>query len=690
MLEESVAEAPDSVFRPLPWITRAMGLPLFPGTYTEWPELLRSLLKAFTPETLASNRIMWPQGSDSLTAGEAAKTIRRTGLITLDGPRILVTPLGRRWQASGDDELLTIIFHCNIRFIGELLLALSQEGALTHNELMEMADTRYGLHWKSDTQIRNRTNWLRTLGILDFYNKRLHLTEAGRRVLDKIEVASPLADAELPASSISDPAPAVAELLGTLDAATLADRARGGMLYLPRGKKYPDKLEILTAFAELAIPAIKTTDLKSFCVGEFNIQDSSADSVIGSLKALGIIEQVSSDSWSTTALAKSWLEGEDPLDLARIAHANVWYFGEILHDLDDPSISHYPKALVQRSANYHPEGRGLIDTAINSRVSILIACGLIEKLRTTDYRVTSLGRLFRSTILCQDIAYPSEPGSEVDATPQTAADTSPGAASDAQTLADEIEAASIDSANHQRLERAAVAAFNYLGMPSNHIGGSGRPDGTVRTGIGVQSQLLTLETKSSATGRVSEEAANLLGLPEHREKAGAAHTLLVGPGFDRRLQQAADKDPNIAVILASLLADTVRRQAITPLTVMQLAPLVDPALSCAQRDATLSELWRREERRSKVEHSVIEVLEEEALNPLQEGGWLDLTSIRRELRRYDFLASEEEVLEALRFLTSPRIAVVEESKHGYRSSMPKAAIARRIRAIGEQWQQTSG
>ncbi|MFI9632977.1 hypothetical protein ACIHAX_09810 [Nocardia sp. NPDC051929] len=720
MQEKASASAPSAKVQVRPWVDRAAGgLPLFPGSYAKWLDLLKSLLAALSVESDIRTQIAWPADGEYTTVGDASKTISRSGLISVSKSVVKLTKEGEHWLASGDNEYLAAVFHGNIRFIGELLSVLSENGPTTHEELWKIADAQYRLKWRTVTQIRNRTTWLRLLGMVDFYGGRLYLTESGKRVLERVENGSPTESERVPSLSISDPSPAVAQLLKQMTDERLARRSR--QLYIPRGSGEKGKLEIIATLAKRADPTVETAALTEFCAREFGINADSAESVLISLRSLGVIARSSSKSHSITPAAKSWLASGDPLDLARIAHSNVWYFGELLHELDNPDIGHNPKELAKQSNRYHPDGRGVDRTLVGSRITILIACGLVEKLARMDYRATPLGRLFRTTIRCQDPTHSSdirqpassditepivtEGGGEA-ATSQPRADTADSLITDpiasdivslmataspamveAQDIADELEAASRDSReNFARFEYAAVAAFNYLGMPSTHLGAPGRADGIVYTEIGVKSRKLALETKSSAKGSVSEESANLLALPEHREKEGAAFTLLIGPGFDRRLLEAADKDPKISAILAPLLAEAVRRQSVSPLTLDQLAPLIDPNLKCGERQEALLKLWMREARRCELEQMLVRVLEEEALNPFHEDGWLDTISIRRELRRHRLHASEEEVLDGLEFLTSSRICAVEKSTNGYRCSMPSAAIARRVQAIGRQWQ----
>lgn len=82
---------------------------------------------------------------------------------------------------------------------------------------------------------------------------------------------------------------------------------------------------------------------------------------------------------------------------------------------------------------------------------------------------------------------------------------------------------------------------------------------------------------------------------------------------------------------------------------------------------------------------MVDLLNAEAEDPLEERGWLDLTSIRRELRSRGYRVGEDEVEEALTFLAWNRIGVVQRSERGYRCAASVHAAGMRIRALGHQW-----
>lgn len=658
-------------------------MPTLPGPVSQWVDRLRRLLQTLEqtprpPET--------PGGKPDTQS--ALSGLTRAGVLEKSGPHHLPTPAGRLWRDNGDHAVLVAIFHTHVRFVGELMDALDCRPA-THRELLELANSRYGLCWDTPTPVRDRTNWLRALGLADLFDGRVHLTETGRQAHELLVPGSPDPDEEQGPVDLPSPPPTIATLIRSLDRPSLEGRTRSSTLYVPGHRRDIGRREALRILTEAATPSVTDDAFTRLVLDRFPgaRTAASARAARDTAKALGLIRRVSSTAWTATPAARAWLTTDQPVDLARIIHAHVAYFGEILHDLDlqaPPTAAGLAEHGGPRTTG---AGRRMSALAIKARLDLLLACGLITKMSQTTYRPTTLGRAFRDTVPC---LHPSSDDTATSTSKPTATTASPtDSQSLAQAIATELEAAARDSPTPRRLEIAAIEALTYLGMPGTHIGGNGNTDGQVHVGVGVHRRVLAVETKSSATGRVIEQS--LLGLPIHREKIGADVTLFIGPGFEQRLQKAVDDDPAIAAIFTETLAEAVRAQALTPLTPTQLHPLIDPTLSADQRLEPLQQAWNTQLRRAHLERTLVDILNVEAEDPLQEGGWLDAAILRRELRSRGQRADHSEVVETLAFLASPRIAVVEQSdNHGYRAVATAETALQRMNGLGQQWKHEVG
>lgn len=670
------------LIRPRPWAERAIGMPVLPGRRSQWISTLRELIGewASSQAGLPNGHAPLPQAS-GLDRRQLQRLVR-SGLLSREGSVLIPSAAAQAWHQNSDPSVLIETLHINVRFVGEIMDALAFEPR-THEQLLSLACEEYDLPWDTTGPVHNRTAWLSVTGMVDLFDGRLHLTDVGRNVLARLALGRPESDDSDVATRLTPAAGRVADLIDSLDEAELRARADGANLYIPGTSANGGSLDTLQMLTEAAIPSIKDTDFVHFVQANFPKAQTAATvrTAKETLKALGLTRRTSSETWSATPGAIAWIESGEPLDLARTVHASIAFFGEILGELNETGRS-TTGALAERSVHYLPNRqKPLSRAAVNARLNLLEACGLVSRLSQTVYRTTSLGKAFKESLPCLS--------------PHTSADSNAGyglgshpdadqqANSLGEDIATELESAARDSSNHKRLEKAAVAALTYLGLPGEHVGGIGRVDGRVRLGIGADSPILGVEAKSSATGRVVEQP--LFGLADHRAEIGAQVTLLIGPGFEHRMLREADDDPAIAVIETGLLAEVVRRQEHTPLTLDQLAPLVDPALHAIQRREAISGYWQAQEIRGQLEYAVVDILNAEAEDPLEEGGWLELTSIRRELRNRGYRVGEEAVEEALAFLTWRRIGVLQRSERGYRCTASVHAAGMRIRALGLQW-----
>ncbi|MFG2532504.1 hypothetical protein [Streptomyces sp. NPDC048516] len=676
------------LIRPRTWAQRSMGMPVLPGAKSTWLITLHALI-----EELSTNR--QPASSDQVSLPRTGGLNRyqfqrlvRAGLLAREGATVMPSAAATSWQQSGDPAVLVQALHCNVRFVGEAMDAL-YSGPRTHEQLLRLAREEFDLQWDTPAPVRDRTGWLAVTGMVELFDRQVHLTEAGRRVLATIELGKPEPDGTDTVVQLAPTPGAIARLVEQLDEAGLRDRADGANLYIPGVAANGGMLDALQVLTEAAIPSVSDEEFVRFVQSNFPKAQTvaTARTAKDTLKALGLIQRTSSKSWAATPAALAWVASGEPLDLARTVHAAIAFFCEVLGELDH-TVRPTTGTLTERSSLYLPNrGKPLSRSAVNTRLNLLHACGLVTRLSQTTYRTTTLGRAFKDSLPCFQ---PNDAASRAPSDGTTDNHHGDGlsgithqSSSTASHIAAELEDAARDSAKSKRLEKAAIVALSYLGMPGQHVGGPGAVDGHVRFGVGTDSRTLAIEAKTSATGPVRDQP--LFGLPEHRARVGAHVHLLIGPGFERRMLKEADDDPAIAVIDTGLLAEVVRRQEQTPLTLAQLAPLVDPALKGAHRGDAMRGCWEAQDIRSRLEYALVDILNAEAEDPLEEGGWLDLTSIRRELRTRGYRVDEGTVVEALEFLVSSRIGALQRSEQRYRCTASVHTAGQRIRALGYQW-----
>jgi hypothetical protein len=692
-MPKSVQERPKvQLLSPLPWNERDSVLGYIKCETSYMLENLANLLQLVSNGTREDEVIAWPDPRSEITLGNAIKPIIHSGLLSREASGVHLSTHGKSWLNNKDPEQLVSVLHAHVRFIGEILRELEQE-SMSSPALLKIAREKYGFGWTTGGAISMRIKWLVATGLVNSYSHKYHLSDRGKDLLAGLTVYEPEVGVTTPADL--QPAPlAIEDLIRKLEE-NPKRRSRAAGFYIPGIKTNNGQIDTLRTLVETCAAPIRDQVLWAKSANIFNTETGTADAGIRSLIASGLLERVSSTEIAATPAGLAWVASPYPIDLARIVHANVWYFGEIIHELDTSKRLTFTE-ILQRCAkysmasSYEPLKRG----ALTARIALLRALGLISKGSNNSYMATPLGIAF----------YDSMP--HIDSIDRVSADHSPCEVPDsvdtehddpAYQIADNLIRAARMSDESVELEIATIEALNFLGLPATHLGGHG-PDGIVHTRPGKLGSVLTVETKSSANGTVPEERAKPATLADHREQHGAEATVYVGPGFERRLLDILDNDERVAVISASVLAEAVRRQVNTPLTPEELDPLVDPSIHEKERRSQLLVKWKEKEDWTLFMRGIAEILSREADAPMSDEeldslgvGWLDTTTIRRSLR--DLLnreVSKELIREVLIFLASPQLAIVEqaiiENNHDvYRLRVSLEAIPRHFMYVGRRW-----
>ncbi len=144
---------------------------------------------------------------------------------------------------------------------------------------------------------------------------------------------------------------------------------------------------------------------------------------------------------------------------------------------------------------------------------------------------------------------------------------------EAQRIAAELAAASVDSRDPARFERAVGEALAFLGFETDVIGGAGKTDVLAVAPLGVNRYQVVLDAKSAAGGRVADGQIDWLSMRAHREHERADHACVVGPGFaGGQLKKRADEF-DTSLLTAGELAGLVAAHADTPLALTDLRPV---------------------------------------------------------------------------------------------------------------------
>ena len=330
-------------------------------------------------------------------------------------------------------------------------------------------------------------------------------------------------------------------------------------------------------------------ELVDWMRGEFGIAETSSRTRLGFLETAGLICR-GDGIVSLGEGIHSWVERREDDMLIAVIHSRIRFVGEMLHELREPQSV---EQLRQVAADYGLDWER--QTQINNRRGWLVSAKLIagssQSLKLTVAGQDLLNRL--------EIYKPTDMvGTQSDeavtwqlpAAGSTERSQSPSAPR-AEELSSEILAASTDSADPSRFERAVRDGFRSMGFVAEHLGGPGKTDVLLTAPLGKEDLYrVAVDAKTTATGSLGDSQVDWETLKEHRENHRARYSLLVAPApTGKRLMDRARKS-SVGVLSAEQLAYLCRGHAHAPLTLVDYEQLfatpgeIDPAVVDEQAD----------------------------------------------------------------------------------------------------------
>lgn len=635
------------------WPELATSAPMLTGGTVDLVASLASVLEhasggvasLFLPDVDAINRVQKQIGVLGLTAR------------TVDG--LELTELGRQWLAGQDPIDLFLIFHSRLAYIGEMLAHLA-DGPARVDELLAHACDEYRMSWRTPDQIRRRLAWFRAFGLVSEGANRVHwITDLGRQVLARIDVAAPDEILRVVAIEPGEGIPPPPPLLGEAIAAASGESREISIGYLT---KNPDQ-EILT-LVKAASGGVARDELVEDISQRLSISTTSASMFLWTVRRMGLLEYTGKEEISPTELGTVWPSFASPLNLVRLMHARFLVVGEVLlHVADKPRST----AEIHR-ATFEEDARALPRSRTAQILRRLCAAGAVAHIGHARYVITPIGRALIDELPMLEIGRDDcTRGCTANRT-----DTKRGPTA----LREQLLAASRDSAHPERFERVCAAAFRALGVDASHLGGPGRTDVLVNiTGNLTHLATAIIDAKSS-TGRLAEGSVKFEALKEHAIQHGADLMAIVAPAYtgSGRLPEWAEKY-GVVLFTALELADLVEAHDIIPFTPEDVKAL----LTVGQRH-TVEDRRRDFDASLSLIQDVLSELQLEAEQDAPEP--ISARDIARAMRRGKRPASEEEVKDVLRFLADPHIGAVHDAGVG-RYALPASlgVPARRLQAL---------
>ncbi|MFD5919692.1 hypothetical protein ACFVYP_18360 [Kitasatospora sp. NPDC058201] len=666
-----------------PWRERANTIGYISGGTEAQAFLLEQILKNLpcAPDDVITWKNPAGKGFSARCDDLCRSQLSSAGLVerAVDG-RWNASAFANEWASNKSPAYLAAQLHDNVKYFGELLAEIGD--STTQNDLLEAAKSSYGLNWSSLDQVRRRTGWLRSLGMVELWGLRIVRTEAGDAFLASIETCSSVEalgqDRKEESIRID---PDVEQFLTDLPKMDQeGHRGRRALIgYIPKGAKSSgdSEGESLTPSSSLRkligmLGDGKTVDeFQGVCGDQLGISKASFQMMMHTLRHAGIIEQTSLNNFSATTQAYWLTDAGNEKALVGHLHARYSFFGEILKHLKDPATTSFLTGVAKERYGYAQASNG----EIRLRLGFLQDAGLVERVDWQRFRTTSTGEQFKSFLSMQpEVTEGDSVGQDSHAKVQSEGNL-------LEVLLCDLEAFGRDGNESKSFEVAVARAFQYLGFHTEHLGGPGRTDvlAVAQLAQGDRYRVI-VDSKSSGNGIVAESSVKFDALRDHKRKHGADHVVVVGPDFATRLKNWAVEN-EVAMLTLEDLSSTLKRHSVNPISITDMREAF--ARPDNHRDE-LDGLYDSTERRSMILQRILDLSVQEAIDddPIAAGYVSPENMIYALRKEISPRPSSSEIEELLAFLTSPLVGALEESRGRYKLADSPHNVALRLRGLG--------
>lgn len=219
-----------------------------------------------------------------------------------------------------------------------------------------------------------------------------------------------------------------------------------------------------------------------------------------------------------------------------------------------------------------------------------------------------------------------------------------------------LEETQTKSQSPNDFEEAIKDAFDFLGFEAEWIGGSGDTDVIVTANIGKASYKITVDGKTSASGKIHDNQIDWYSLKDHKIKNQADYVLVIGPNFSGgNLERRAEAD-GVFLLKTEDLIQLVKAHSEFPFTLTELKNLF---AGKGDRSSQLDDILTQNRTRKEFLHQFKIVIKE--MQSLQDGrlGYFTHASLASREKLDDVDIDPEEVQAIIKLLDLPFIRAVE-------------------------------
>jgi hypothetical protein len=684
--ESGIAAAAEGSTPLKPWRDRANTIGYLPGSMAGQTAILREVLAQLPCH--GKSKLVWirPNGEEASAVCEelCLRQLSTAGLAERAANNCWApSKAALEWLKNDDAEFLATYLHGNVKFFGELLASIGSD--TSHTDLLRIAQSFYGISWTTPDQVRRRTGWLRSLGMVETWGQKVKRTSLGDALLQRIticpsEEALGNSDNDGPDEIEDAEVQAFVTCYSDLDQESLRGR-RSLIGYIPRGRNSTGReaedptLTPTAAVRKLVITAAESANLEEFvdnCSQELGINKSSFNSTLHTLRHMGLIEQTALNVFSPTDCASWLVEPGNEKALIAYLHTRYCYFGEILVDLEPPSSASQLTKVAKEQYGYHQAS----NVEIRLRLGFLQDAGLVERVDWHRFRITAAGRSFAPLLSLQRKVPVPELAEE------DSAEAELSSSDRLEIMTEDLAKLSRDGTESRAFEIVVGESFRFLGFGTEHLGGPGQTDVLALAELAPKDRYrVIIDAKTSASGLISESAINFNVLSDHKKKHKADHVVVVGPDFANRLKDWA-VDHGVVLLAVDDLVAMLERHAANPISLVDLRDTFTRVDT--HKDETL-ELYQRLERRSLLARKILELAFQEAVDqdPIA-GGFISPENITYALRKeFSPRPSSDEIRESLVFLSDPLVAALGVEKGTYKLADSPHNVSLRMHGLGE-------
>ena len=180
-------------------------------------------------------------GSSQTSARLMTSFLKRAGFLTETASQLGLSGASRRYLADQDPAIILAQIHSRVRFFGEMLELLKVPR--TTGQLLDVANTAFGMNWDTNAQIQRRRGWLQSAGAVTVDGDgHLSITASGTAILGQLQLHESTEDSP----TVKPPnEPEAGEIVDTSEVSDLCER----ILSTSRLSESPDDFEFAIADA---------------------------------------------------------------------------------------------------------------------------------------------------------------------------------------------------------------------------------------------------------------------------------------------------------------------------------------------------------------------------------------------------------------------------------------------------------